>query len=228
MRNISSERIREYHSTIGIRNQYYLHYRKLQNDIIDYIGRYFKGGKVLDLGAGNQPYRKLFNKAQQYVSVDIDISNKALDVIADNTILPFRGECFDLILCTQVIEHVNEPLKLFKEANRIMKSDARLILTCPMSWELHEKPYDYFRYTIYGIQYLAKEAGFEVVESTEQGGAFAVAGQTIINNKKIPLKKIIIPIINILFSYLDDKYYDPDNTINYIFALKKLHRASGV
>jgi SAM-dependent methyltransferase len=221
MRKISGERIGKYYSKIGITNHLYLHYRLLQNDIIDYVARYFKGGRVLDLGAGNQPYKNLFNNAQQYVSVDIDSSNKDLDVIANNTMLPFCEKSFDFILCTQVLEHVYDPQKLMSEVYRVMRDDALFLITFPMSWELHEKPYDYYRYTYFGIEHLAGVAGLEKIDYKEQGGAFAVAGQSILNNKKLGFRRILNPLVNLLFGALDKIYYDPDNTLNYIFIFKK-------
>ena len=229
MRKIEGQRIANFDRNISIKSVIYLHYRILQADIVDYVSKYFNGGRVLDLGAGNQPYRSLFDKTNIYVAVDIDSSNKQLDIVADNSTLPFTDNRFDFILCTQVLEHVSEPQKLMNEVSRVMNEKAIFLLTCPMNWELHEKPYDYFRYTFYGIKYLADQAGLELVESKEQGGAFAVAGQSILNNKKLRFKRLLTPFVNVLFGYLDNIFYDPDNTLNYIFLFKKANSGtSGV
>ncbi|SRR6266480_1037127 len=223
MRHAVAKRIDSIFNGTNINSTFYLHYKALQNDIVSYVGKYFTGGTLLDLGAGNQPYRSLFKNSDFYVAIDIDPSNLNLSLVADNTAIPIKCTCIDFVFCTQVLEHVCEPHKLMSEVSRIMKDDALFLLTCPMSWELHEKPYDYFRYTFYGIKYLADKAGLELVESKEQGGAFAVAGQSILNNKKLRFKRLLTPFINILFGYLDNIFYDPDNTLNYIFLFKKVN-----
>lgn len=206
---------------ISIKDQYYLHYKFLQVDIRAYIEKYYTNGIVLDVGAGNQPYRELFCNCEKYIAMDVDGTNKNLDIISDYKTMPIEDKSIDFVLCTQVLEHTNEPAKLFFEVHRVLKDGGLFLLTCPMNWEMHEIPYDYFRYTYYGIEYLSESADFEIVEYNEQGGVFAVAGQTILNHKKLPLRKIVIPIVNIIFGFLDKLFYDGGNTLNYIFMLRK-------
>jgi hypothetical protein len=46
-------------------------------------------------------------------------------------------------------------------------------VTVPQAWGLHYEPFDFFRYTRYGIALLLEQAGFEVLETRQMGGLFS-------------------------------------------------------
>jgi SAM-dependent methyltransferase len=71
---------------------------------------------------------------------------------------------FDHVLLTQVLEHLPEPAKVLKELHRVLKPGGTLWLTAPLFYAEHEKPYDFFRYTRFGIRHLLEAAGFRVRE----------------------------------------------------------------
>src|SRR5207302_8350604 len=111
-----------------------------------------------------------------YVAVD-DASTPyhafgSLDVVCDLTQLPMASELFDTILCTQVLEHVPNPQLVLAEFVRVLKPGGRLFLTVPQSWEIHEAPRDYFRFTRYGLDVLFQSAGLDVVTINPRGGYF--------------------------------------------------------
>lgn len=143
--------------------------------------KYVKG-KLLDMGCGNKPYKSVFD-VDKYIGIDIPISlsankqNKVVDVYGSVTILPFKNESFDTVLSTQVLEHVPEPKEMVREAYRVLKNNGFLILTAPMTWGLHEIPHDYYRYTKYGLKYLAEHAGFEIIYIKASTGFWGVIGQ---------------------------------------------------
>ena len=70
---------------------------------------------------------------------------------------------YDLVLCTQVLEHVPDPKAVLREFYRILKPNAKLALTAPLFFEEHGSPYDYYRYTQFGFKHLFREAGFEII-----------------------------------------------------------------
>ena len=128
-------------------------------------------GQVLDVGAGNQPFRPLLSSDVQYVAVDVS-PTRGLTVVGSALALPFAGKTFDGVICTEVLEHVPEPAQALREMYRILKPGGLLYVTVPMTWGLHYEPHDYYRFTRYGITYLAHQAGFQVTSVIQLGGLF--------------------------------------------------------
>ena len=128
-------------------------------------------GNVLDIGAGGQPFRPYLCGTVRYTAVELN-PKVACDVRARVSQLPFAAEQFDGVLCTEVLEHVPEPLLVMHNINRVLKPGGLLYVTVPMTWRLHYEPHDYYRYTKYSLCHMAEQAGFEVVEIIKIGGLF--------------------------------------------------------
>jgi len=90
--------------------------------------------------------------------------------------LPLKAESADIVLCTEVIEHTQEPKKVCRELARVLRKGGSLLVSAPMSWNLHYKPYDYYRFTCYGLTYILEESGFEVVKTIRIGGVVSLIG----------------------------------------------------
>jgi len=130
-------------------------------------------GKLMDFGCGRKPYRSLFT-VSQYIGVDLektghDHSLSEVDVYYDGKTLPFPDKHFDAIFCSEVVEHVFDPELILPELRRTLKPGGRLLLTVPFSWNEHEIPYDYARYTSFGIAHLLNKHGFKVLENKKTG-----------------------------------------------------------
>jgi SAM-dependent methyltransferase len=96
-----------------------------------------------------------------------------LDFVAPLDDLPMADGCYDAVLCTQVLEHVPNPGDCLLELLRVLKPGGRLFLTVPMAHPEHQVPYDYYRYTSYGLRYLLDQAGFDApVQLEPMGGIF--------------------------------------------------------
>jgi len=108
-------------------------------------------GNVLDIGAGQSPYKHLLNAQQtKYYGIDIvdaekfDYNNSDITPFNGEDV-PFENEMFDGVICTEVLEHVQNYQKLINEMHRVMKKGATAIITIPWSARYHYIPYDFFR-----------------------------------------------------------------------------------
>jgi SAM-dependent methyltransferase len=127
---------------------------------------------VLDLGCGNRPYADLFEGCD-YLGTDYSADDTRPDVICDATRLGLACDRFDIVFCTQVIEHVPDPRALVEETFRVLRPGGFLVLTGPFWWPLHEEPHDYHRFTRYGFSHLLAQAGYVDAEITPDGGDWA-------------------------------------------------------
>jgi SAM-dependent methyltransferase len=137
-------------------------------------------GKLLDVGCGSKPYRTLFDGAQ-YVGLDIDSETARLrgvaDAFYDGGRFPFADGEFASVLCNQVLEHVFQPEEFVREIRRVLAPGGRLLMTVPFVWDEHEQPYDFARYTSFGLQALLTRNGFRVLEQRKLLADFSVLVQ---------------------------------------------------
>jgi SAM-dependent methyltransferase len=135
-------------------------------------------GDLYDLGCGESPYRDyLLRFADKYVGVDWAGSyhDTKADIAADlNMPLPINSDVADTVVSFSVLEHLREPQMMLSEANRILKPGGAMVLQVPWQWWIHEAPYDYFRYTPYGLKYLFEKSGFVDVVVEPQSGFFTM------------------------------------------------------
>lgn len=144
--------------------------------LLKYSQRY--KGILYDLGAGESPYKDFFlQHAKQYIAVDWagSFHDTKVDIAADlNKPLPIESEVADTVVSLSVMEHLCEPQTMLNEAFRILKPGGGMVLQVPWQWWIHEAPYDYFRYTPYGLKYLFEKAGFVDVVVEPQSGFFTM------------------------------------------------------
>jgi len=133
--------------------------------------RYLKG-VVLDIGSGeSKGYESLFNY-EKYITLDINPDYKP-DIVASAEKIPLKDNSIDSILCTQVLEHTKEPLKIIEEIYRVLKPGGYVLLTAPLINEIHGEPDDFWRFTNFGFEYLFKKSGFKSVKIEQLGGFFS-------------------------------------------------------
>lgn len=129
-------------------------------------------GEVLDVGCGSKPYQDIFSRAKNYIGLDVEQSghnsnSKKADVFYDGIHFPFSGESFDSAVCFEVLEHVFNPEIFLGEINRVLKDGGTLLITVPFIWDEHEQPYDYARYSSFGLKYLFNKSGFRIIEHSK-------------------------------------------------------------
>jgi len=160
----------------GLFEKNWLIHRLMRQAMADSAG--YAKGRLLDVGCGRRPYASLFaDRVSRDIGMEKDRHRYAdAAVWGDALALPFAQGQFDTVLSNQVLEHVPEPQQALMEVSRVLRIGGHLILTAPHIWELHEIPHDYFRYTPYGLRYLAEKAGLEVVEVKALAGFWVTAG----------------------------------------------------
>ncbi|MBR1151579.1 class I SAM-dependent methyltransferase [Bradyrhizobium sp. JYMT SZCCT0428] len=132
---------------------------------------------VLDAGAGSHPYKTFFKHAK-YESADFeefDGVNGKTTYVCDLTSIPVEGDRFDYVIFIQVMEHVPQPALVLKELFRVLKPGGKLLYTGPLYYEEHLQPYDFYRYTQFGLKFLFSGAGFSVDRLDWLEGYFGTA-----------------------------------------------------
>ncbi len=150
--------------------------------------------RLLDAGAGTQPYRR-FCDHLRYVSQDFakyDGSGDAkglqldgfdygtLDIISDITAIPEPDGSFDAILCSEVLEHLPDPVAAVRELGRLLKPGGQLILTAPFCSLTHFAPYHFSTgFSRYWYEEHLPKHGFAIAELTLNGNFFEYLGQEV-------------------------------------------------
>lgn len=152
------------------------------------------GSWVLDVSSGNQPYRPLFAHCQ-YRSHEFPGNQEIVDgfrgetekpldphqkynYVGDITATGAPSDTFDLVILTEVLEHVPEPLLAMQELARVAKPGGRIIVTAPFTSGSHQKPYHFAAgYSREWYHYAAQKYGLEVVDVQSQGDYFKLLVQ---------------------------------------------------
>jgi SAM-dependent methyltransferase len=152
---------------------------------------------IIDLGCGIKPYKSLFTFAEKFVGFDVE-KNDAVDYVGLNWNLPFKNDEFDALISTQVLEHTSKINETVLEINRVVKNNGLIFISAPLIYPEHEPPYDFFRFTRYGLMEIFKD--FEVIKISSSGGFLGTQ----------------FKLLNVFFNYLPfSKYWAfPIFTIN--------------
>jgi SAM-dependent methyltransferase len=172
-------------------------------------------GKVLDFGCGSRPYQWIFSHSTDYVGIEYDSSIQEGDHFLrdgiwyyDGLTLPFPDCTFDSVVSFQVIEHVSNIQLSLHELYRVARPGAFILLTCPLIWPEHETPFDYRRFTRWGLTSLLSAAGFSVNTVIPLGTIYDVVSVLILDHLNTHhsrtarrVAKLLAPPLN-LFSTL--------------------------
>lgn len=215
------------------------------NCVKDTVDKYKFRGTVLDFGCGDKPYKYLFKYGTDYKGIDFKLhsTNNCFPYseppdyffpknYAKTFRLPFKSNLFNHVVAFQVLEHHQDPEKMFSEIFRVVKKAGYVLITVPFIGGIHGEPDDYQRYTKYGLMVRVKKYG-EVVIIKEQGSVFSVIstlfGEILIkftakNKLHYIIGMLVFPPF-LLYSYLVlvlDKIFKSDIIfINYLILIKK-------
>ena len=142
-------------------------------------------GRVLDVGAGQAPWRELLEGAE-YVGLDVESAGdfgmrKTPGVVYyDGVRIPFPDGSFDHILWAEVLEHVPDATAFMAEVSRVVRTGGSIVLTVPWSARLHHLPHDYRRLTRQGLLAVFSASGFTDIRIEERGNDVAVVANKLI------------------------------------------------
>lgn len=187
-------------------------------------------GKLLDIGAADRWIEQMLPKGIDYVALDYPATGRGLydgtpHVFADGAHLPFADECFDGIACLEVLEHVLDPVAVMAEMERVLKPGGLAWISMPFLYPLHDLPFDFQRYTEYGLSRLANRCGLQVVSIRRRnpaihavgllaclaiaGGAYARSG--LLRACLLPLAAVMVLAINLAAWFLAKIWPDWDH-----------------
>jgi SAM-dependent methyltransferase len=215
------------------------------------LARYVKEGAVVyDIGCGNKPFSDVV-RALKCVYVGVDVANgfyaEKPDIVGSATSVPVPDGTADIVLSSQVLEHLENPLDALREAHRILKPGGIFLCSFPFLYPIHAAPFDYGRYTRFFIVRAADRIGYEILAEQALAGywnatamAFAIYAQQFERGilKYMKLVSVVIALgqwfcvgmHNIERLLLILARREPDQfrqawPVNYVFALGKRHGA---
>ncbi|MBP6946374.1 MAG: methyltransferase domain-containing protein [Candidatus Pacebacteria bacterium] len=171
--------------------------------INSFLAKHASDKRVLDIGAASGDHASMFPNA---IALDIDPARKP-DIVGDAHNLPFPDASFEVVVCSEVFEHLEDPRKAVSEMHRVLVSGGIIILTTRFLFPVHDAPGDYFRFTPYGLRLLF--ANWEIFDEECEADSFstiAVLLQRIIFQSELRGGKItkgILWLFVLLFNKLD-------------------------
>jgi SAM-dependent methyltransferase len=138
------------------------------------------------VGAGSAPYRKFFSHCRYFTQDFARLDPSQLlhgayadvDYVSDAASIPVETGSFDAVICTEVLEHVAEPIKVVKEISRVLRPGGKLILTAPLGSGIHQEPFHFYGgFTPYWYERFLAQAGFEDIQVEPNAGSFRAFSQ---------------------------------------------------
>lgn len=168
------------------------HLKEIINLYIDKQNRFC----IVDYGCGDMPYRELFESyVQKYIGLDLEENPFAEIHILPAGKINIENNSTEVVLSTQVLEHVENPEEYLSECFRILKDDGLLILSTHGYWMYHPTPNDYWRWTSSGLQKIIKQAGFEIVYFKGMVSRSAFGIQLLQDSVLFKIPNFIIPLL---------------------------------
>jgi ubiquinone/menaquinone biosynthesis C-methylase UbiE len=151
------------------------------------------GSRLLDAGAGECQFRKYCGHLA-YTSQDFaqytgsgstglqtgTWDNSQIDIVSDITAIPVPDASFDAVMCTEVFEHIPDPVPAIAELHRVLRPGGTLILTSPFASLTHFAPYHFATgFNRFYYEHHLPKAGFEITELTMNGNYFEYIAQEV-------------------------------------------------
>jgi SAM-dependent methyltransferase len=155
--------------------------------------------RVVDYGCADLPYRDLFPPDAPYLGVDLPGNPAATVALAPDGTVPLGDGTADLVLSTQVLEHVDDPARYLAECRRLLVPGGALVLTTHGLMYLHRDPQDLWRWTCDGLRRIVADAGLEVVELRGVLGLAPAALQLLQDESRGRVPRVLRSAYQLLF-----------------------------
>ena len=173
-----AEKIRDAFLSVPMRPGTMLYYgvrRSILESVVEETRSFH--GTVLDVGCGVMPYRGIVENNQdvtKYIGLDLEqpayYGHVEPDLKWDGVRIPLEDSSVDCVMATEFLEHYADTEGVLREMRRVLKDGGKFFATVPFIWNLHEVPYDEYRFTPYSIERHLKNAGFADMEIKALGG----------------------------------------------------------
>ena len=189
---------------------FFLNFNQINRDIFvkKFANTLPNNTKVLDVGAGSAPYRHLFThcnyKTHDFKKLDknqllFKKGYSQIDIVSDITSLPIKDDEYDVIICTEVMEHIPFPIKSLKEMTRVLKPNGKILLTAPQGSFIHQEPYHFYGgYTKYFYEKFLTENNYKDIQIEENKGFYFFIFQELLRYVKLSSSNLLLFLLNIL------------------------------
>jgi len=175
--------------------------KKMEENIPAHLDKN-KKYRILDYGCGVKPYEYIFKDfSLSYTGIDVGENPHADFRIEPDEKLPLGDGEFDVVLSSQVLEHVENTSLYLNECRRVLKPGGTLFLSTHGTWQFHSAPIDVQRWTSYGLRKLIQDHGFQIKGFVPALGQLALTSQlrltfyhSFVNEIAKPLKLIYYPL----------------------------------
>ena len=149
--------------------------------------------RILDVGCGVKPYYPFFAAvASEYVGVDV-VENPAAELIGRVEALPVDDAAFDVVLCTQVLEHCDDPAQAVRELRRVTRRSGRVLASTHGVQVYHPSPVDYWRWTHEGLRRLFEQnADWASLSVTPAAGTASALAMLLGTYVEIALRRTVL------------------------------------
>lgn len=202
------------------------------------------GAKVLDAGAGQCQYKQDFAhtryEAQDFAQyggteqgpLQETWNYPKLDYVCDITSIPVDDGSFDAVICTEVLEHVPDPVAAVRELCRVTREGGRLFISAPLGSGIHQEPYHYFGgFSPYFYEKYLADFGCEIVEIKPLGGLFRHVAQEVHRAARTmeadgqamtsERRYVMMDWLPRMLSEMDEKYFVEQFTVGYLVEARK-------
>jgi SAM-dependent methyltransferase len=112
---------------------------------------------LVDVGGRGKPYARFFvDRVVNHYVLDVE-PGASVDVVGDARCMPLADASIDVVLCTQVLEHIPDPIAVIGEIRRVLKPGGTLLLSVPSIFPQHGSPGDYWRYMPQGLKWILRD-----------------------------------------------------------------------
>ena len=196
---------------------------QIRDDWINNISKIIpSGSKIIDIASGTRPYKHLFTHCEYY-SHEFEGNKEIIDSFrgemdktdyenrhdynGDILNLPIEDESFDYVLCTEVLEHVFNPIEAIKELTRICKKGGKIIITTPFTSGSHQNPYHFYSgFSPEFYQEIAKIYNLTIEDFQSQGDFYKLMSWFINLSMQLKLPESDDFIVNTVSHYMQSYY----------------------